>query len=133
LKMEQAFQLDTVREIRYFVYLPWIGKERRNFLIPRLTFGMSTKNEKFESLLLGDLDLKFLSRQMFFVWDDNHKLQAWLPYIQLVHNEDFKWHYSMDYIMLNIVHGLVKLLTSMIDMNKLVFHLSMNPCSFSKF
>jgi hypothetical protein len=74
LKMEQAFQLDTVREIRYFVYLPWIGKERRNFLIPRLTFGMSTKNEKFESLLLGDLDLKFLSRQMFFVWDDNYKL-----------------------------------------------------------
>jgi hypothetical protein len=33
----------------------------------------------------------------------------------------------MDYIMLNIVHGLVKLLIAMIDMNKLVFHLSMNP------
>jgi hypothetical protein len=33
----------------------------------------------------------------------------------------------MDFIVLYIVHGLVKLLTTMIDMNKLVFHLSMNP------
>jgi hypothetical protein len=39
------------------------------------------ENEKFESFLVVNLDLKSLFRGMFFVWDGNHRLQAWLPYI----------------------------------------------------
>ncbi len=86
-----------------------------------------SKNQRFEDFLLADPGMKSLSKCMFFVWDDNHKLQAWLPYIQLVHNEDLEWHYLVDSIVLYIVHGLVKFLIAMINMNKLVFHLSMNP------
>jgi hypothetical protein len=77
-----------------------------------------SKNEKFESLLLGNPNLKFLSRQTFFVWDDNHKLQAWLLYIQHVHNEYPKWHYLVDFIVLDTSHGLVELFTTMKYLNK---------------
>jgi len=33
-----------------------------------------SENERFESFLFADLDLNFLSRRMFFVWDGTHKL-----------------------------------------------------------
>jgi hypothetical protein len=32
------------------------------------------ENEKFESFLLVNLDLEFLFKRMFFVWDGNHRL-----------------------------------------------------------
>jgi hypothetical protein len=47
-----------------------------------------------------------------------HILQARLPYIQHVHNEDLKWHYSMDSIVFNTSHYLVELFTAMTDLNK---------------
>jgi len=55
---------------------------------------------------------------MFFVWDGNHKLQIWLLYIQHVHNEDIEWHYLMNAIVFNTLHGLVELLTTMTNLKK---------------
>ncbi len=51
-------------------------------------------------------------------------LQAWLPYIQCVHNEDPEWHYLVDAIVLNTSHCLVELLTAMIDLNKSISNFS---------
>jgi hypothetical protein len=61
---------------------------------------------------------------MFFVWDGNHKLQAWLPYIQHVHNEDPEWHYLVDSIVFNTSHCLVELLIAVTYLNKSVSNFS---------
>jgi hypothetical protein len=55
---------------------------------------------------------------MFFMWDGNHKLQTWMPYIRRVHGDDASWHISMDSILMDTFHGLVELLTAMIDLNR---------------
>jgi hypothetical protein len=52
------------------------------------------------------------------MWDDNHRLQAWMLYIFRVHPHDLSWHIAMDSIMLDTREGLIHLLTAMIDMNK---------------
>jgi hypothetical protein len=44
-------------------------------------------------------------RCMFFVWDRNHRLQAWV--FKWVHDEDIFWHISMDFILLDISNGLM--------------------------
>jgi hypothetical protein len=46
-----------------------------------------------------------------------------MPYISRVHLDDLSWHIAMDSIMLNTREGLVHLLTTMIDMNKVDVHL----------
>jgi hypothetical protein len=55
---------------------------------------------------------------MFFMWDGNHRLQAWMPYIRFVYDDDVSWHISMDSILLDTSHGLVELLTIMTNLNK---------------
>jgi len=65
-----------------------------------------------------DPNLKSLSKFMFFVWDENHKLQTWLPYINHVHNEQPSWHIYMVSIVLNTSHRFFELLTTMMDLNK---------------
>jgi len=52
------------------------------------------------------------------MWDDDHRLQTWMPYISRVHPHDLSWHIAMDSIMLDTKEGLVHLLTTMINMNK---------------
>jgi hypothetical protein len=52
------------------------------------------------------------------MWDGNHRLQTWLPYINRVHPYDFALHISVDAIVLDIIDGLVKLLIAMTDLNK---------------
>jgi hypothetical protein len=55
---------------------------------------------------------------MFYVWDSNHQLQAWMPYISRVHPNDLSWHIVVDFIMLDMREGLIHLLIVMIEMNK---------------
>jgi hypothetical protein len=43
---------------------------------------------------------------MFIMWDDNHRLQAYMPYISRIQLEDLYWHIIVDSIMLNIREGL---------------------------
>jgi hypothetical protein len=39
------------------------------------------RNVEFEKFLFTNLDLARLSNKMFFIWDGNHRLKAWYPYI----------------------------------------------------
>ncbi len=75
-------------------------------------------NASFEEGLNMDEFLQRFSGRMFYVWDDNHWLQAYMPYISKVHSDDLSWHIAMDSIMWNTKEGLVHLLTTMTDMNK---------------
>jgi len=52
------------------------------------------------------------------MWDGNHCLQTWLPYIDKVHPNDSTQHILVDAIILDTIDGLVKLLTVMTDLNK---------------
>jgi hypothetical protein len=79
------------------------------------------KNKRFESLLLIDLDLKSLSKHFFLYGNGNYKLQAWMPYINHLHDDEPSWHIFVDSIVLDTFHGLVELLTSMTKLNKYVF------------
>ncbi len=75
-------------------------------------------NASFEEVLNMDEDLQRFIGKMFFVWDNNHQLQAQMPYISRVHLDDLSWHIAMDSIMLDMREGLINLLTTKIDMNK---------------
>jgi hypothetical protein len=55
---------------------------------------------------------------MFLVWDRNHQLRAWMPYIPRVHSDDLYWHIVVDSIMLDTREDLVHLFIAMIGMNK---------------
>jgi len=79
------------------------------------------ENERFETFLFANPNLKFFSKRMFFVWDGNHKLQIWLPYINCLHNDEPSWYIFMDSIVLETSHGLVELLIAMMELNKYVF------------
>ncbi len=118
LKMEYAFS-DYILRKEEGVLCISLELERRGVIFWLLNAHWLFENEQFEHFFFGDLDFKFLSSRMFFVWDGNHRLQAWLPYIQCVYNEDPKWHYSMDSIVLNTSHCLVELFTATTDLNKL--------------
>jgi hypothetical protein len=58
------------------------------------------------------------SGKMFYVWDGNHQLQAWMPHISRVHLDDLFWHIVVDSIMLDTQEGLVHLLITMTNVNK---------------
>jgi len=49
-KWSKHFKLDSVREIKYYIYLLWIGQERSNLLILTLTFGIPTRILKMRIL-----------------------------------------------------------------------------------
>lgn len=76
------------------------------------------KRQRFEEFMLVDLDLKSLFGRMFFMWDGNHRLQAWMPYFCYVHGDDASWHISMDSILMYTFHGMVELLIAMTNLNK---------------
>ncbi len=75
------------------------------------------KNTKFEKLLLEDQDLSQLCGKMFHIWDGNHHLQVWQPYIDLNHHDEEDWHISIDVFVLDTTNGLVEFLIAMIDLN----------------
>lgn len=59
------------------------------------------ENESFETFLLSDPKLVKFSKKMFFVWDGNHRLQAWSKVILEKHSMDPLWHISVDSICLD--------------------------------
>jgi hypothetical protein len=66
------------------------------------------------------------SNKMFFIWDENHNIQTWMPYVNRFHIDEPFWHIFIDSILLDIYHELEELLTTMIDLNKYVFF----PCVY---
>lgn len=77
-----------------------------------------SKNDRFKEILHSNPNLKNFPIKYFFVWDGNHSLWAWLPYIDWVDLDDSTWHITVDAIVLDIVDRLVELLTTMINLNK---------------
>ncbi len=62
--------------------------------------------------------MKKLFNKMFFVWDDNHRLQTWLLYIDRMHKNEENWHVDMDSIVFDNKKRVIKLLTTMTNLNK---------------
>ena len=65
----------------------------------------------------NDVLNKFVGK-MFWVWDGNHRLQAWRSVIDKVHPGDAHWHISVDSILLNPSSDIAVLLTAMHDLNR---------------
>jgi hypothetical protein len=57
---------------------------------------------------------------MFYVLDNNHRLQTWLPCINSIHSDDVEWHVYVDSFVLDTTCELVELLTTMTNLNKYV-------------
>jgi hypothetical protein len=120
-KMEQAFQMGYKQGEKMFFVSPtnWQGEEISISFVEAL-WGLlwKEKNDKFEEFLQGDVNLRLLFGKMFHIWDGNHKLQMWFPYIEIVHPLEANWHIYVDSFALDSKIGLVKLLTTMIKLDK---------------
>jgi hypothetical protein len=90
-----AFQTGCREEEKAFYVPPTSNKgeeERVTSYESSWSDNWRKKNTTFEELLLSDSDLWSLLGRMFYVWDGNHRLQAWYPYIERVHPNDEDWH-----------------------------------------
>ena len=74
-------------------------------------------NEKFEEFLGSNPEYAEFSGKMFFVWDGNHRLNAWWRFITEVHPTDSAWHYSVSSVVLNPRGQISVLLNRMHDVN----------------
>ena len=79
------------------------------------------ENKKFESFLNQDSDLKQVSGLMFFVWDGNHRLEAWKRVIAAQDENYDRWYGESgnpDCVVLDIPpHGVSQIQTAMHDIN----------------
>jgi hypothetical protein len=55
---------------------------------------------------MEDPNLCWLRGKKFHVWDGNHHLQAWQPYIDLNHPNELKWHVKVDSFVLDTTNNL---------------------------
>jgi hypothetical protein len=74
-------------------------------------------NQSFEDELQVDSDLKQFSGKMFYVWEGNHRLAAWLRHINNHHAEDPELHISVHCIILDPCGQVGLLLNAMHDIN----------------
>ncbi len=94
------FKWVTGRRKRPYLFPPQISKVKRLMsqnVESSWRLVRKEKTDRFEEFLYEDF--RPLYRQMFHVWDENHRLQAWFPYIQKVHPFDANWHICMDRFM----------------------------------
>ena len=75
-------------------------------------------NDAFEQELKTNDHWSDLSGKMFFVWDGNHRHQAWSTYISRLHSEDPNWHFSVDSILLTSMGSTGILINAMNDVNR---------------
>ncbi len=59
-------------------------------------------NDKFEAFLDTKPTLSHLKAKFFHVWDGNHQLEVWLPYINQMHPIDETWHVCPTTWVLNV-------------------------------
>jgi len=57
---------------------------------------------------------------MFHLWDENHDLHAWWPYIDANHLNELDYHIKVDSFVLDTTNGLINLLITMTNINKWV-------------
>ncbi len=97
MKMEQTFQMGYRVGERVFYVSPqnWQGETKSMAkVLESRSLPWMQNNEDFEEFLKVDANLSSLCGKMFHVWDDNHRFQAWLPYINSIHSNDVEWHFS---------------------------------------
>jgi hypothetical protein len=74
-------------------------------------------NQVFEEELKADPDLEHLCGKMFFVWEGNHRLSAWMRHINNHHAEEPEWHIAVHCIVLDPRGQVGNLLHAMHDIN----------------
>ena len=77
-------------------------------------------NHRFEEELDKDKNLLKFKGKMFYVWEGDHWVIAWLRHIERHHYDEEHWHYFMDYIFLDPKGSIGVLLDTMNDVNRLV-------------
>jgi hypothetical protein len=75
-------------------------------------------SEQFDEFLKQDEHLKCFVGKMFWVWDGNHRLQAWKSVIDKIHSNESGWHIFVDSILLTPSPDIAVLLTAMHDLNR---------------
>ena len=75
-------------------------------------------NQRFEEELDKDKDLLKFKGKMFYVWEGNHRVTAWLRHIERHHSDEECWHYSVDCIFLDPKDSVGVLLDAMNDVNR---------------
>ena len=88
----------------------------------RLSWNMhwQKRNDEFESFLSLHNELKELSNKFFFIWDNNHRHQAWTELISQSHSNDYNWHSKVRTIVLKTRDDIASILTAMHDINKAI-------------
>jgi hypothetical protein len=76
------------------------------------------RNCEFEEFLKLDPDLSIFSNKMFFVWDGNHRLMTWYPYIASRHSTVLDWHYAVECRLLVTLGHTGVLIEAMNDINR---------------
>ena len=76
------------------------------------------QDKEFERFLSSDSSLKKLSNKYFFIWNGNHRHQAWSEFISESYLNDYEWHYHVRSIVLNTKDDVASILTAMHDINK---------------
>jgi hypothetical protein len=74
-------------------------------------------NVEFDFMLQNDSNLAQFVGKMFFVWEGNHRLTAWLRQIKKNHFMDIDWHISVDCIVVDPRNCIVVFLNAMNDIN----------------
>lgn len=74
-------------------------------------------NNEFEDILKVDANLRGFFNNMFFVWNDNHRLQARLPIINKDHANDFEWHFRVESIILEVKDDILRMLKLLREVN----------------
>ncbi len=74
-------------------------------------------NDDFELELEADEELAHYRGKMFFVWDGNHRVTAWMRHIRNCHADEPEWHIRVHCIILDPRGQVANLLNSMSDVN----------------
>ncbi len=108
MKMKHAFQMVYKEgdKVFYLSSTNWKG-EKNTIDEHEQLWNVQWWEENKRIFFMENPHLHRFLRCMFFVWDGNHRLQAWVLYIKWVHDEDIFWHISMDFILLDISNGLM--------------------------
>ena len=76
------------------------------------------RNQEFEDFFSLHPTLHSLSNKFFFIWDGNHRHQAWTEFISETCADNYSWHYRVRSIVLNTKDDVASILTAMHDINK---------------
>ena len=74
-------------------------------------------NEAFEEYLSSDPDLHQFRNKYFYVYEGNHRVTAWMGYIQKYQSSNPDWYISVDCIVLDARGQCSILLNAMNDIN----------------